>query len=380
MRKKSRELLNSSRSLLILSDVNASPQLLSILKRLSSDEANFKVLLIGNQSLQIAQDLSKTTIDFNLLPVKGKYSSVGLFWPVLVEIIRRRPTVLFASGQFASAVGISCGFFAGIPIRLFTRHHSDFHHKYNMKFGVFVDRFTNTLATHIIAVSKIVQEILVIDEGVRQNKVSLIPNGINLAEFTNARLNQKQDILMPTESKYEFKVGIISRMTNWKGIEYGAKAFVQFQQHYPKAHLTIVGAFSESYESILEILKPLPRENYSLEEFRSDIPEFLCGLDAFIHVPIGIRDEAFGIVYIEALAAGIPSIVTISGVLHELPELEKYVEIVPYMDSDSIYLAMTRIANKDGEKKSLVPRQWLQQYSLDQMADRYLDLLLGNEI
>ena len=379
MKVKLKHRLPTAQSLLIFSNVNASPQLLSILKRLISERANCKVLLIGNDRLQIAQDMSKEGIDFRILPSKGKYSALPLFWSVWLEIIRRRPSVLYASGQLASAVGIICGFFVGTPIRVFTRHHSDFHHKYNMKFGVFVDRLTNTLATHVVAVSEVVQKILINDEGVPQNKISLIPNGIELTDFINARLNRKQHSF-PRESKNKVNVGIISRMTNWKGIEYAAKAFIQFQQRYPNAHLTIIGAFSDSYENVSEILKPLPKANYALEEFRLNIPEFLSGLDVFIHVPVGFQDEAFGIVYIEALAVGIPSIVTISGVLHELPGLQNYVEIVPYMDSDSIFAAMLRIESQIGEAKSLVPHEWLQQYSLDRMSGQYSDLLLGKEI
>ena len=376
MLKKPKNDWNETRILLVFSDVNASPQLLSILKRLKSEQISLKVFLIGDDRLQIAKDMSKEGIDFRVLKRKSKYSSFGLFWAIFLELVKGRPAALYASGQFASVVGISCSFLLGIPMRVFTRHHSNFHHKYNMKFGVFVDRLTNTLATNVIAVSKVVQEILVHDESVRQNKISLIPNGIDLAVFRNTRLNRKEHSSIPAESRDELKVGIISRMTNWKGIEYAAKAFVQFQQQYPKAHLCIIGTFSDSYADILEILKPLPKANYTLEEFRSDIAQFLYGLDIFVHVPIGFRDEAFGIVYIEALAGGTPSIVTLSGVLHELPELKNYVEIVPYMDSDSIFAAMLRIVNQVGAAKPLVPEQWLQQYSLDGMASQYSELLL----
>ena len=324
--------------------------------------------------------MSKTNIEFQLLAPKDKYSSFTLFWAVWVEIVRNRPKVIYASGQFASAVGISCGFFAGIKFRVFTRHHSDYHHRYNMKFGVFVDKLTNMLANQIIAVSGIVQEILINHESVPQKKVTLIPNGIDLLKFTSVR-SQRSGYRLPSRySSHSFNVGIVSRMTNWKGIEYAAKAFIHFQRQYPNAHLTIIGAFADSYEKILDVLKVLPIESYTIEEFRPNIPEFLSELDVLVHVPIGSRDEAFGIIYIEALAAGIPCIVTVSGVLHELPDLKNYVEIVPYMDSQSILAAILKVVNHNNETKSLVPDLWLQRYSLELMAERYSDFLLGKVI
>ena len=380
MRTKSERFLNSPRILIVFSDVNASSQLIAILERLRSYKANFKVLLIGDQTLQVAQDMSKASIEFKLLTPKDKYSAFTLFWAVWIEIIRNRPKVIYASGQFASAVGISCGFLAGIKLRAFTRHHSDFHHKYEMKFGVFVDKLTNMLANRIIAVSRVVQEILVNHENVPQKKVSLIPNGIDLLKFTSVRSQRGGHRLPSRQGSQSFNVGIVSRMTNWKGIEYAAKAFIQFQRQYPNTHLTIIGAFSDSYEKISDVLKVLPKESYTLEKFRPNIPEFLSELDVLVHVPIGFRDEAFGIIYIEALAAGIPCIVTVSGVLHELPDLKNYVEVVPYMDSHSILEGMLKVANDHAESKSFVPDLWLQGYSLEKMADRYSKLLLGKEI
>jgi glycosyltransferase involved in cell wall biosynthesis len=380
VRTKSECYINSPKILLVFSDVNASAQLLAILERLRFYNASFKVHLIGDQTLQIAQDMSKSSIEFILLTPKNKYSSLTLFWEVWVEIVRNRPKVIYASGQFASAVGISCGFFAGIKLRVFTRHHSDYHHKYNMKFGIFVDKLTNMFANRIIAVSRNVQEIITNLESVSQKKVTLIPNGIDLLKFTSVRPRRDEHRLPLRQDSSSFHIGIVSRMTNWKGIEYTAQAFCQFQRQHPNAHLTIIGAFSDSYEKISDILKVLPKESYSLEKFRPDIPKFLSELDVLVHVPIGFHDEAFGIIYIEALAAGVPCIVTISGVLHELPDLNNYAEVVPYKDSQSILAAMLKVANHPDEKKSYVPDLWLQGYSLAQMAERYSELLLGKEI
>jgi len=366
--------------LLVYSDVNASPQLLSIVKTLESEDCLLRVVLIGDNNLRIAQDILSQGISLKMLSRRGKYLSIVLFWSVWLEVIKHRPKALYASGQFASAVGMVCSSLFRIPTRVFSRHHSSFHHKYNMKFGIFVDRLTNKLATHVVAVSTMVQKILVVDEAVPERKISIIPNGIDLSSFLKVRSKDDGDINGNRADKDRFKVGIVSRMTDWKGVEYGAKAFTQFLQKFPNAHLTIIGAFSDSYEKVCEILKPLPAESYKLEEVRLDIPVFLSDLDIFIHTPIGSQDEAFGIVYIEALAAGIPSVFTKSGALHDFTEIQNYAEIVPYMNSEAIFEAMLRISNNLSPANSMMPEELLKNYSLDLMGRRYSNLILGNNI
>ena len=82
-------------------------------------------------------------------------------------------------------------------------------------------------------------------------------------------------------------------------------------------------------------------------------------------------------VYIEALASRTPSIFTISGVLRELSSPEKYARIVPYQDSITIFNEMVKILEVTSLNGETVPQEWLQQYSLDTMGKRYMNLLIG---
>ncbi len=367
------------RILLIFSDVDKSPQLIAIVNRLQSQKCDLKVLFIGSKQSQVVQEISRLAVDIKVVSSRNKYTSPLLFWSVLFEMISRRPTSLYASGQFASAVGIFCSFFLRVPNRSFTRHHSNFHHRYDLKLGAFVDCITNVMATQIVAVSEVVKNILMENEKVSEKKITVIRNGIDLERFSKSVLNGKGRKVFFGESNDHFKIGMISRMTDWKGVEYGARAFTEFAKTYPNAHLTIIGAFSDSYERVKDVLKPLPIENYTLEEFRDDIPSFLSCLDVFIHVPIGPQDEAFGIVYIEALTVGTASVFTVSGVLHELIDSHKHAEIVPYMNSDAILQAMKRIINKKPTFSSKAQAEWLEIFSIDLMSNRYASLILGRE-
>ncbi|MBL0097760.1 MAG: glycosyltransferase [Bacteroidetes bacterium] len=70
-----------------------------------------------------------------------------------------------------------------------------------------------------------------------------------------------------------------------------------------------------AFERILKSQpKKLPSDSYIKIEFERDLFSLYSIFDYFIHAPIDPSVEAFGQVYIEALAAGIPSIFTLSGI------------------------------------------------------------------
>jgi glycosyltransferase involved in cell wall biosynthesis len=364
------------RILAVFSDVDFSPQLIAILQKLCDRGAEVCVVLIGNEGLQIAKEIQVLVRDSKFVIQRGKFGSLFNLLVVVVEIIRFRPKTLFASGQFATIIGMFSAKLLNVPNRVFIRHHSSFHHKYKMKFGLLVDHTSNRLATKIIAVSALVKNIMIQDEFVKKDKVAVIYNGVDLRNFKSKPLVSKLASRCTIAKAPLFHIGVISRLTEWKGVQYTAKAFVKLQNEFPNARLHIVGAFADSYSDVKNILSAVASDKYTMEKSNFDIPLFLHGLGAFVHVPVGIDDEAFGIVYIEALASGIPCIFTKSGVLHELKGLDSYAHIVAYRNSEDIYLNLKNVIQGVRATKNQVPKSWLNQFSLDEMAQSYADLLL----
>jgi len=366
---------NEKRLLAIFSDVNFSPQLFAVLEELFDRGVDCHVVLIGEADMQIASQIQARGWSFNIICKRGKFSSVINLLLVAVEIIRFKPRTLFASGQFATALGVVSATLLRVPNRVFIRHHSSFHHKFKMKLGIAIDRVANRLATDIVAVSETVRNILILDELVNPTKISLIHNGVNLIEFKSNKSkavprNEIQDHPL-------FHIGVVSRLTEWKGVQYTASAFVRLQKEFPESRLHIVGAFADSYLDVKHILSSASSDTYTFEEINTNISKYIHDLDVFVHVPVGIDDEAFGIVFIEALSSGIPCIFTKSGVLNELDGLESYAHIVPFRDSEEIYHNLKKLIQGVNDKRLPAPQSWLDQFSLDLMAKRYADLLLS---
>lgn len=365
-----------TQTLFLFSDVNASPMLLSIVKNIQQSEYSFKVVVVGAIDLEIYRSLQQSGIDPSLIKKRSKYGLAWMLASVTGQVFISRPTTILASGQYATILGILSAFVLRVPRRIFIRHHSNFHSKNRMRFGILADFIANHLSTQIVAVSEVVKDILISAEGVRSSKVALIRNGVDIERFV--AVNPKTRSAGP-KSGEEFRIGVVSRLTGWKGVQYSVEAFTMLKAKYPNSHIDIVGAPADSYELIKDKLAMLDASDYTLTNWNPDILGFLEKLDVFVHVPIGPQDEAFGLVYIEALASRTPSIFTLSGVLHELPNPEKYAHLVPYQNAVWIFDAMVNILEGDVPHRESIPQEWLQQYSLDTMGKHYIKLLVGDK-
>jgi len=362
------------RILLVFSDVDSSPILERIVKDLKDCNLAIKVLLIGTPEMILTSTLRQVKVSVSVIKKRSKYFLPFMVIPITREFLYFRPSVFFASGQYATFIGTTLAFFFQTPSRIFIRHHSNLNSRFNLRSGIWVDKISNHAATKIVAVSNIVRRILIEDERVAIEKVIVIPNGIDTSHFLQFRqhLVKKDDI-----QREIFKVGVISRITQFKGVEYTAEAFVKFNSIYPNSHLEIVGAFADSYTEVLEILSSLSSDAFTLSKATPSVQLFLSNLDAFVHVPIGPVEEAFGLVYLESLAIGIPTVFSLSGILNDVVGVESFTHIVPYKNSDAIFEALMEIHDESFQKKEKFPLNILAEYSLEHMSDKYLKLLKG---
>ena len=359
---------------LSISQATFSPQLEEIIRALKESEVNCHILIMGTSGSPLFAEIQRLKIAHTILPNISKYGIWRHFLITFFLMLKHRPRVFLASGQYATFSGIPAAYLLRISKRIYIRHHSIYHHHYGIRMGIFLDRIMNTLATKIVAVSKIVKSVLVINEGVSDSKVDIIYNGVDLNDFHNRKKIPIQESQLNTSSNKVFRIGAISRLTDWKGVEYTALAFRDFYKKYPNSYLHIVGAFGDSSEKITKILEALPENSYQFEQQNFDVPSFLSSLDGFVHVPITSDSEAFGIVYIEALAIGVPCIFTISGILNELPDPEHYCSVVPYMSSDAI-LHQLEILYSGKQLKRPTAQNWLLQFTLKNQSASYLALI-----
>lgn len=256
----------------------------------------------------------------------------------------------------ANWVGLWASKLVGIKTRIYTRHSGKplkTHWKEKL-----IDRIQNKLATQIIAISDNIDQLLA-EQLVPSNKRMIIHHGFMLERFahpdstdTNRIKNQyNPENLSPN-------IGVIARWMEWKGIHYIIDAFSTLLNEYPQARLYLFGASDNAdfSEEIQKKLQQIPARNYCVVPFEPNVFDLYQLFDVYVHVPVNPRCEAFGQTYVEALAAGIPSVFTLSGVAREFIQHEKNALIVPFENSQAIYEAITRMIRDPKLAETLIER------------------------
>jgi glycosyltransferase involved in cell wall biosynthesis len=211
-----------------------------------------------------------------------------------------------------------------------------------------MDKYINRIATDVIAISPAVEQILTQREGLSASKVNLIPHGL---DFTNYEVTDVSRV-KALQDKYRLTpqdnpvIGVIARYDEPKGHQYIINAFRQLLGAYPQAKLVLANARGSYKKQVQAFLTQIPKANYVEIEYEYDVIALYKTFDVFVHVPTSVDYESFGLVYLEALALGTPSVFTLSGIASEFIQHEQNALVVPYCDANALAHAMQRLVQE----------------------------------
>ncbi len=178
-----------------------------------------------------------------------------------------------------------------------------------------------------------------IEAGLNPKKIRLIQNSFN-------PLFNKFKKTEWFESGKEFSVINTGRLINWKGQKYLIEGFAKFlKEVYPQSKLSLIG-YGKDEKKLRKLVKELGIENnvkFLGPVKDSKIPEILQSHDVYVQPSIRdentFQEEAFGIAILEAIAVGLPVIVTNTGGMPEvvMENNEQYSFVIPEKNSNSIY-------------------------------------------
>ena len=332
----------------IISNIDKALAFEWIATSLDNDKFKLSFILLNPGPSVLEKFLLENKISVSRITYNGKKDFPQALLKVIKLLKKEKPQVIHCHLFDASMVGLVAGRIIRVKKNIFTRHHSTLHHVYFPR-AVYYDKLINTLATDIVAISGKVKDILVQQENVIPAKVTLIPHGFKLDEFYQVEPHRSQAL----RERYNPKslrpvIGAIARYTHWKGLQYTIRAFKKLLPEYPNALLILANANGDYKVAIQELLLGIPKSNYQEIVFEPDVMALYQLFDVFVHVPIDDHSEAFGQTYIEALAAGIPAVFTLSGVANEFIRHKENAYVVPYQDADAIYAGMLElIRNKE---------------------------------
>lgn len=216
----------------------------------------------------------------------------------------------------------------------------------------------------VVAVSeKIKQELIKI--GVPKDRIKVILNGVDLKEFSVGYADRNQ-LGLPEQATLALFVGDIR--TPRKNLDTVLYALSQV----PDLHLAIVGNVERS---------PYPQlaANLGLKErvhflgFRHDVSEIMKAVDLFVFPS---RYEPFGMVVIEAMAAGLPVITTASSGVAEIITPNSGIVLSDSEDTQALAKALSWLANDPNLRKQMgqAARAIAEHQSWASKATSYLNL------
>jgi glycosyltransferase involved in cell wall biosynthesis len=144
-----------------------------------------------------------------------------------------------------------------------------------------------------------------------QHKITVVPNFVDFDKFINHDVLQNNDLrkelLIPQGTKLIIMIGRLEKNKDWPTFLQIAKCFHGIDK--PKCHFLVVGSGSLQFQ-LEKISRDLSLENVSFLGYRTDVFSLLQQSDVFL---LTSRHEPFGIVVLEAMAAGCPVVATRSG-------------------------------------------------------------------
>lgn len=296
-------------------------------------------LRIFRTSLFLLSDLSRSPkiYTISLLPF--------IFLKSLSLMRKNKVDVLHCQGFLSSCLGFCLSAISGVPYIVTVQR---LEKKSNP-----LKNFVYRKAAFCIAASSAVKRNF---EDIGAKKVEVIPNGVDLARFEN----------IAKQPHEKFTVITVVRLEKVKGVEFLIRAL-----EGSSIYLIIVGDGSKrkELENITKQLKLESQIEFLGEIPNEKIPSYLTRADCFV-LP-SIR-EGFGIVILEAMAAGLPVIASRIGGILDLVEDQKTGILVEPANAGQIRQALLKIQSETDFAKMLSEnaRKELHQYDWQKIAER----------
>ena len=208
------------------------------------------------------------------------------------------------------------------------------------------------LPSHVITISNATRETLPKAKPLaasQTERITIVHDGVNKHAFSAVECRQ-------WKSQDAVRVGIVGRISPWKGQHVFIKAAALVNKHFPNAVFQIIGGALFDEDSYLSELHELVRvaslsDSVQFLGFRTDMLEVFQNLDIVVHAStIG---EPFGQVIVEGMAAGKPVIATNGGGVPEIIEDGESGLLVPANDESALADALLSLLNEPERARSI---------------------------
>jgi glycosyltransferase involved in cell wall biosynthesis len=228
------------------------------------------------------------------------WTSIGVLWRLSRELRDFRPAILQTLLFHANLAGRIAGSLTRIGkivsgIRVAEKR---------SRVPLWFDRWTNWLVNTNVCVSQAVADFSIAEARLSPKKIVVIPNGVDVARFANARLAELSAFGIPQGSQVLLTVGRLDRQ---KGLHDLIDAAALVAPTHHQVHFLLVGEGPErtGIEQLIRDKGLVDRVHFA--GWRADIPELLA---AGYTLVLSSHWEGLPNVVLEAMAAGLPVVAT----------------------------------------------------------------------
>jgi glycosyltransferase involved in cell wall biosynthesis len=227
---------------------------------------------------------------------------------------------------------------------------------------------------HVVANSRASADALIKLTGLPRSAVPVVHNGVDMTRFgddasqASAVIEQRRTALgLPRDA---FLVGLFGRFTQWKGQHVAIDAIARV----PDAHLVLVGdalfgetAYAQSLRTQAEALGITDRVHFA--GFQHDVASWMKAMDVIVHA--STQPEPFGLVIIEAMAAGKPVIASNGGAVPEIVRHGENGMVIEPGDASKLAVAISTL-QREPEMAKRIAAQGHADAGQHFSIDRYL--------
>ena len=236
-----------------------------------------------------------------------------------------------------------------------------------------IHRLTLRRTARVIAVSQAVADGLRSQNVFSQDTIETIHNGIDFEKF--AQRTKRAIIDQDVASPHRMRVGTIGHLAPIKGQEEFIRAAALVRQTHNEVEFIIAGEDKsrggENRATLEQLIDNLDlKDRVHLTGWIEDVAELLATFDLFVSAA---RSEPFGLAIVEAMAAGVPVIATVSEGASEILDDNQTGRLVPVGDANALAGAIIDLLDDAEERSRLAEtarRAAHERFSLERMVDR----------
>lgn len=267
-----------------------------------------------------------------------------------------------------------------IPV-LFTEHGRWFP-DYRRPKRVIANRLLLRRCDRVIGVGEGVRRALIENEGIREHRVGVIYNGVDVDRFattseTHAREKLRERLGFGPDNLVLLQV---ARLDPLKDHLTAVRTVARLVGQLPNVRLVLVGSGPEEERIRAEIERLGVQQQVQMLGLRNDIPQLLAGSDILLLTSVS---EGVPLTLIEGMAAGLPVVATDVGGVPEVVEDGQTGLLARAGDDESLAAAVSSLANNATLRQEMGSRgcrRALELFSEDAMHasyDRLYQEMLG---